>query len=123
MGAKVRGIVHLYGINGTVASATVQSVKLKSDTQNNDTTVDEFGNEIESRMDDIKDEGTVEIKMQAAYTMPAAGDTMAYETLSYAVMSIDRAEQAKGFRMLTLSIKKTQYVDASTITTVTTTAA
>ena len=121
MAAKVRGTVHLYGITGTVSNATVQSVKIKSATQNNDTTVDENGNEIESRMDDIVDEGTVEIKMRAAYAIPASGDTLVYETFSYAVLSLDRAEQAKGFRILTITIKKTEYVDAGTVTSVTTT--
>ncbi len=123
MAARVRGTVHLYGITGTVANATVQSVKLKSETQNNAETVDENGNEIERRVDDIKDEGTVELKMRASYAIPVSGDSMVYETLNYEVTSVDRAEVAKGHRMLTLGVKKTQYVNSASVTTVTTTAA
>ncbi len=120
MSARERGTVHLYGINGRVANATVQNVKLKSEPANRDDTVDENGNVIERRIDDITDEGTVELKMRAAFTVPTAGDTLVYETLNYEITSIDRAEQAKGFRMLTIGVKKSQYVDASAVTTIAT---
>lgn len=123
MGAKSFGTVFVYGVTGTVNNGAVQSFKLKSEQKNTATTDDEYGNEIERRRDDQHDEATIEFKYRAAYTIPTPSDTLTYEGSSWEVVSVDRNEGGKTHRMLTLSIKKSQYINSATATSITTTTA
>lgn len=108
MAAKTFGTAHLYGIAGTIANATVLSFSLGKGHGVEDSTVDENGIEIERRYDDVQEEGSITIRMQAAYTEPAVGTTVAYNAVTYEITKVDRSEESKGFRTLTLSIKKSE---------------
>lgn len=110
MAATTRGTAHLYGISGTITNATVQDFKEKFQNQNEDSTIDESGNEIERRYDDLAQEATITIKIRSGYDIPDPGTTLTYESVVYDVTSVERVQQAKGFRMVTLNLKKTEYI-------------
>lgn len=123
MAAKSFGTVFLYGITGTLTNGAVQSFKLKSEQKNTATTDDEFGNEIERRRDDNHDEATIEFKYRSTYTIPNTSDILVYESASWELVTVDRNEGGKTHRMLSLSIKKSQYINSASSTTITTTTA
>lgn len=110
MPATTRGTAHLYGISGTISNATVTDFKEKAQNQNEDSTVNESGNEIERRYDDLAKEATITLKIRSGYTVPDPGSTVAYESVTYDVVSIERTQVAKGFRLVTLNLKKTEYI-------------
>jgi len=110
MAATTRGTAHLYGIDGTITNATVQDFKQKDQHQNVDATVNEGGNEIERRYDDLAQEATITIKIREDYTPPAVASTLVYKTITWEIVSIEKTETAKGFRIITLTLKKTEYV-------------
>jgi hypothetical protein len=124
MGAQVFGsgigTAFLYGIDGTVTNGAVQSFKAKGDFQNTATVEDEFGNQIERRYDDLADEGTLELKYRSAYTIPVPGTVFAWAGGSWELLSVEKNQGGKQHRMLTLAIKKSQYINSSTVTTVVT---
>lgn len=110
MAAVTRGTAHLYGIDGTISGATVQDFKQKDQHQNTDSTVDESGNEIERRYDDLAKEATITLKIQSGYSIPTVASTLSYKSITWEIVSIEKVETAKGFRMVTLNLKKTEYV-------------
>ena len=121
MAAKSFGTVFLWGVTGTLTNGAVQNFKLKSEQKNTGTTDDESGNEIERRRDDQHDEATIEFKYRMSYTIPAPSDVLSYEGQSWEVVSVDRNEGGKQHRMLTLTIMKSQYINSTSATTITTT--
>lgn len=107
MAAIVKGTAHIFGVvTGTITNASIQSYTYKKAPKNTSETVDEVGNEIEWRLDDIQTEITFEIKLKAAYTEPAIGDVLTFNSIAYCIMSIDGKEEAKAHKMLTLTAKK-----------------
>lgn len=110
MAATTRGTAHLYGIDGTITNATVQDFKQKDQHQNTDSTVNESGNEIERRYDDLANEATITIRIRASYSPPEPASTLSYKSITWDVVSVEKSEVAKGFRTITLSLKKTEYI-------------
>jgi len=110
MAAKDYGTAHLYGITGTVASASVQDFSLDEELANKATTEDETGNVIERRSDDITKTGSITIKIRTAYTVPAAGDILTYNSVKYEITKVGRAEKNKDFRMITLSLVTSEFI-------------
>lgn len=108
MAAKTKGIAHLYGITGTISNATVLSVSFKDSHKLEDATVDESGVEIERRYDDEQTEGTITIRIRSGYTIPTVGSNLTYESATYEITSVDRTQEAKGFRTVVLSVKKSE---------------
>jgi len=106
MAATVKGTAHLYGISGTVASATVLSFRERTFAANTAQTEDEDGNVIERRYDDTTNEATITIRMQSAYTPPTIGSTITYDSVTYEVVDIEESQQNKGFRELTINVMK-----------------
>ena len=103
MSAVDLGTAHLFGINGTVTNATVTAFNRKKDTKNNATTESEEGNVIERRFDDVTTEVQITLRPRSAYTEPAIGDTLTYNSIKYAVTSVDEKRVNKGFAEYTLS--------------------
>ncbi len=108
MAATVKGTAHLYGIAGTVSNATVTSFQLKKTAANQASTVNESGNVIERRYDDLTDEATISIRIRTDYTIPAIGSTLVYATVTYEVVSASQGETSNGFREVTLEVKKSE---------------
>lgn len=106
MAATILGEAHLYGVADTVTNATVLSFRVKQSCKNTAETMDENGNEIERRYDDLHTEGTIVLRMKAAYTVPLPGSTFQYDTVTYEIVDTEKNTVQKGFRDLTLNIKK-----------------
>lgn len=116
MSAKSYGTAFLFGVSGTVANCAVQSWKNASTTANQATVESEYGNVIEHRKDDIHDEGTIELKYRAAFAVPTAKDTIAWQGFTWMIDKVNRSEANKTHRVVSLDLKKTEYVNATTAT-------
>lgn len=105
MAAEVQGTAHLFGMSGTISSATVVSFSDANSFGLTETTVDENGRTIEWRGDDRQNDITLELRMQAAYTPPALGDVVTYNSVSYFITGITKNEVSNGFRTISISAK------------------
>lgn len=104
------GTAHLYGIAGTITGVTVADFKLKGKHANVDKTVNEQGNEIERRYDDLHQDASITVILRDGYTSPEPGDTIVYGGNTYEVVDVDHTEQAKGARRETYNLTRSQYV-------------
>jgi hypothetical protein len=105
MAATVLGTAHLYGVTGTVTNATVLSFRYKTSCKNTAETMDESGNEIERRYDDLHVDATIVIRLRAAYTIPAIASVFTYDSVAYEIVDIEKNTTQKGFRELTMNVK------------------
>jgi hypothetical protein len=105
MAAEVQGTAHLFGMSGTIGSATVLSFSDSNTFGLVETTVDENGRTIEWRGDDRQNDVTIEIRMQSGYSVPTLGDVISYNSVSYFLTGINKNEVSNGFRILSLSLK------------------
>lgn len=113
MAGNVQGTAHLYGITGGVAvvtNATVLSFSLDKAHKNTAQTVNEIGNEIERRYDDLHQDGTLVIRPRSGFTPLTVGGEYTYNSVEFEVVSEGRQEESQGFVTLTYSIKKSEYI-------------
>ena len=113
MAASVHGTAHLYGITGGVAivtNATVLSFSLDSEHQNKAQTVNEIGNEIERRSDDLHKNGTLTLRPRSGFTPLVPGAEYTYNSVTFEVISEGRQEESQGFVTLTDTIKSSEYI-------------
>ena len=113
MAATVLGTAHLYGVEGTASNATVLSFRDKASAKNTAETIDENGNEIERRYDDLHNEATMNVRMRTSYSIPAPGSTLTYNSVTYEVVDTEKATQNKGYRELTINLKKSAGISYS----------
>lgn len=113
MSLTTKGTAHLYGISGgvaIVANATVLSFSLNSSNKNTAETVNEIGNEIERRYDDLHQEGTLTLRPRSGFTALVPGANYTYNSVAFEIISEGREETSQGFVTLTYNIKKSEYV-------------
>lgn len=110
MSLITHGTAHVFGVAGTITSATVQSFNITEDNQNKTNTIDEDGNEIERRLDDLVSSGSIVIRIQSGYSIPSAGDVLTYDSVNYEIETVDRAETNNAHVVVTLTIKTSEYV-------------
>lgn len=91
----------------------MQSHNLKLDHQNKSNTLDENGNEVERRRDDLMKEGSITLRIKSSYSVPAPGDVLSYAGENFEIDSVDRSETNNAHVVITLSIKTTEYVSLS----------
>lgn len=112
MAAKNFGTVHVYGIGGTVASATVQSFSKNENHALEDETIDESGHVIEVLLDDVRVEATITLRIQSIYSESAIGGTLAYDGTTYIIISKGRSEENKGFTTVEYNLRTYEYTAA-----------
>ena len=110
MAIITHGTAHVFGIEGTITDATVQSFNVTGDHQLKTNTLDEQGREIERRRDDETQTGSITLRIQTGYTLPTVGSVIAYNGINYEVDTVDRAETNGDYVAITLSIKTSEYV-------------
>lgn len=110
MAAVTHGEAFLYGIDGTITDCAVQSVTRKKSFANTSEVVNEQGNRIAKRYDDISDEITIELIPKSAYSVPAIGERIVYDGVNYIIESIDDKREARGFVRYTLTCQKPEYI-------------
>jgi hypothetical protein len=116
MAATVKGTAHLFGISAGVASitkATVVSFDTTKQHNNRAQTVNEEGNQIEDRFDDLHETGSITIRIQTGYTEPAAASVLTYDEVAYLITSVQRQESSSDFVQLTLTIEKKANISLS----------
>lgn len=110
MAAITFGTAHLYGIAGTITGVTVADFKVKGKQANFEQCMDENGNVIERRYDDVHNEATITVILQSGFTSPTPGSTLTYGGNTYEVVDVDHVEQAKGARRETYNLIRSQYI-------------
>ena len=95
---------------GAITNATVLSFNVESAHQNQAQTVNEDGNEIERRYDDLADTGSITLRIRTAYTVAAAATVLTYNAIKYIIESVGRAEEAQGFTVITYNIRKSAFI-------------
>jgi hypothetical protein len=106
------GEAFLYGIDGTITGCAVQSVQRKRSFVNTAEVVNEQGNRITKRYDDLDTAITIELIPKATgFTEPVAGTKLTYKSVNYIVESVDDKQEAKGFVRFTLSCLKPEYIN------------
>lgn len=116
MSAIVKGTAHLYGITagvGPVTNATVLSFSMDDEHANVSQTVNEIGNVIEDRRDDLTKTGSITLRIRSGYTVPAAGSVFTYNSVPYQITKVSRQEESTGFVAITCDIKTSEYVTLS----------
>lgn len=107
------GTAHVWGVAGSVSSATVIAFNVDSERVNTGTVEDEDGNQIERRYDDTHDRGTITLRYQSGYSIPSAGDTITYDSSTYEITNVGQAQVNRGMREITLSILKSEFISYS----------
>ena len=110
MASVSHGTAHLHGVNGTIASATVTDFSEDSTNNNEGEVFDESGNSIERRYDDITETATIGIIITSGYSIPAVATTLLYDGSTYEITAVNRVENHREFRKVTLSLKKSEYI-------------
>ena len=96
-----------------MTGCVVQSVTTKKSFANTSEVVDEKGNRITKRYDDLSNDITIEVIPKDGFTEPVPGATLAYKGVTYIVESVDDKREAKGFVRYTLTCTKPEYINPS----------
>lgn len=112
MAAKNFGTVHLYGIDagtGAVASATVLGFSKNESHAVEEETANESGQVIELRLDDVRVDATIRLRIQSLYVETAVGLTLTYDSVVYIIVGKGRSEENRGFQELEYSLRTYEY--------------
>jgi len=113
MALDTKGTAHIFGIQagtGSVTDATVQSFSNSTSKQNLSATLDEIGNEIERRSDDVLQDVSFTLRIQAGYALPAVSDVITYDSIKYDILTVDVAETNNAHVVVTITAKTTEYI-------------
>lgn len=116
MAAKNFGTIHLYGIQagtGAVTNATVLGFTKNESHAVEEETANESGQVIELRLDDVRVDATIRLRMQALYTETAIGLTLTYDSVVYIIVSKGRSEENRGFAELEYGLRTYEYTASS----------
>lgn len=113
MAETTHGTAHLYGITAgvaAVANATVLSFSLTSEHKNRSQTVNEIGNEIEDRYDDLHKTGSLTLRPRTGFTPLTAGSVYTYDSVTFIITSQGVEETSSGHKTVTYAIKTSEYI-------------
>lgn len=113
MAAVDNGVAYLWGIEGTVSNAAVQSFSSSIEFANKGQTEDEVGNVVERRSDDRTTTATITLKFRSGYTVPSVGTNLTYNSIVYEITKVGKETKNKDFRMLTLDLITSEFVTLS----------
>jgi hypothetical protein len=113
MPVESKGTAHLWHITAGVAAitnATVVSFSLDSEHANVAVTLNELGNKIEDRRDDLTKTGSITLRIRAGYTVAAAFTNITYGGETFMITKVGRAEAAGDAVTITYDIEKSEYI-------------
>ena len=116
MAAIVKGAtVHVWGITaGTFASAVVTSINFGDSFNNTGDVIDEIGNVIESRMDDIHTTGSLTLNYETTvFAETAMGGQFTYDSVIYYLTGRTNTLSNAGFAEWSYDFKTSEYVTLS----------
>jgi|688.fasta_scaffold141593_4 hypothetical protein len=106
------GTIHLFGINGTISEATITDTNFEDVCANVASVLDEMGNKIQNRGDDLTTTGTVTLIIRDAFTPPEPFDTFSnWDGETYLVTRVGRKFSNRGFNIVELSVEKSENID------------
>lgn len=106
------GTIHLFGIDGSIGDATITDASFEDVCANVATVLDEMGNKIENRGDDITTTGTVTLIIREAYTLPEPFTTFQnWDGLYYLITRVGRKFNNRGFNIVELSVEKSEHIE------------
>lgn len=113
MAAETKGTAHLWHITagvGAITNATVTAFSIDSEHANKGVTLNEIGNKIEDRRDDLTKTGSITLKIRSAYTVAVAFTNITYDSVKYQINKVSRAEQAGDSVTVTYDIETSEYI-------------
>jgi len=118
MAAITKGTpVYVWGTNEAITNANVTSISTTKSYGNVQNVVNFNGNEIEKRMDDTIETGTMTLQYEATFSPAAAGSNITIPgagasgaDVVFYITGIAESHTNNGFRETTYNVKKTQYI-------------
>ena len=113
MALDTKGTAHIFGITAgvnAVTNATVQSFSKSVSKINLSETVNELGNKIERRSDDVQTEVNITLKIQSAYTIPEVGDLLVYDSIGYDILTVEEGETNNAHVVVTITAVVSEYI-------------
>ena len=113
MALDTKGTAHIFGITAgveAVTNATVQSFSKSKSKTNLSETVNELGNKIERRSDDVQTEVNITLKIQASYSIPEVGDLLVYNSVSYDIITVEEGETNNAHVVVTITAMVSEYI-------------
>lgn len=107
---KEFGVAHIYGLNGTVTTLTVQSDDLDSKYALDVEIKDESGRVITDRLDDKRIEITIDGVMKTAGTDSILGTKLTYGGTAYIIKNITDRGTNNDYRKVTIKGVKYQEI-------------
>ena len=117
MALDTQGTAHIFGITaGTsaVTAATVQSFSKSDSKINLSETVNELGNKIERRSDDVQTEVNLTLKIQTAYALPEVSDILTYNSIKYEILTVEEGETNNAHVVVTITAVASEYITYAT---------
>ena len=118
MAAITKGTTaYIWGTNEAITDANVTNISLTKSYGNVQTVVNFNGNEIEKRMDDTIETGTMTLQYESAFAPASAGDNITIPGAAggqadvvFYITGISESHTNNGFRETTYNVKKTEYI-------------
>ena len=104
------GVSHKFGLYDTVAFVTLQSDDISQKPALDVEVMDETGRVITDRLDDLRTETSLSGVLLASATIPAIGDNLTYNSITYIIKDVGDAGTNNGFRKVTLKLVKYQEI-------------
>ena len=108
MAAVTKGNIYVYGIDsGVFTNAVLNSINFDQAFNNTGNVLDENGNVIFERMDDIHTTGTAQMVLSGDTTLALAAtfDEFTYDSVTYYITDMSVAKTSQGFRELSVSFE------------------
>ena len=102
------GVSHVFGLYDTVNFVTLQSDDISRKPALDVEVMDENGVVITDRLDDERIETSLSGVLKTGATVPAPGQTITYNSVTYIIKQVDNSGTNNGFRKVTLKLVKYQ---------------
>jgi hypothetical protein len=104
------GITHAYGLNGTLAFATIQTDDISKKKALDVEIMDELGVVITDRLDDTRIDVSVSGVLKVKSTYPVIGEQFTYDGTQYIIKEVTDAGTNNNFRKVGLKLVKYQEI-------------
>jgi len=110
MALVTKGTAYLFGINGTVSDTKVQNFTDNQSFNNSTAVLDESGNEVSRRYDDVRQEISCELIIASGYSIPAVGTNFTFNAVVYEITGVGKVESNTEHRKVTITALKSEYI-------------
>lgn len=104
------GVSHVFGLYDTVSFLTLQSDDLAQKPALDVEVMDETGRVVTDRLDDLRLETSLSGVLKTSASIPAVGDRITYNAISYIIKEVSTAGVNNGFRKVTMKCVKYQEI-------------